>query len=264
MASSNSAGFSHHVPAGNGKPEDRPAAVFDKETFDGIASHTRNLVDGDPNGPAPASDHLYTPNRRFLGQTHPTDGQIPSSPSVTMAEEFPALFDRDELMRIASSMSYRNTTRSPSSSPSRSKPGFDIQRDYAAVDATSSDFDLNKWLRLVVEEVEESGIRQRQTGVTFKQLSVSGSRRALNLQSTVSPVLLSPFQKGGFFDIGPKPHKRILHEFNGIVKEGELLLVLGRPGSGCSTFLKTIAGQYSGLEISESSSIRYNGMDGLH
>lgn len=108
----------------------------------------------------------------------------------------------------------------------------------------------------------KNGIKQRQTGVTFKDLSVSGSGRALNLQSTIGSLLLTPFRRAGIFDVGPKPHKQILHDFNGIVRHGELLLVLGRPGSGCSTFLKTRAGQDNGLEVSKSSDIRYNGMKG--
>ena len=36
--------------------------------------------------------------------------------------------------------------------------------------------------------------------------------------------------------------KVILHGIDGIVQEGEMLLVLGRPGSGCTTLLKTLAG----------------------
>ncbi|KAF4333979.1 ATP-binding protein multidrug cassette transport [Fusarium beomiforme] len=41
-----------------------------------------------------------------------------------------------------------------------------------------------------------------------------------------------------------KPSGRtILDSLTGIVKPGEMLLVLGRPGSGCSTFLRTIANQ---------------------
>jgi len=30
---------------------------------------------------------------------------------------------------------------------------FNIQKDYAAVDATSPEFDLNKWLQVVMQEV---------------------------------------------------------------------------------------------------------------
>jgi ABC-type multidrug transport system ATPase subunit len=33
---------------------------------------------------------------------------------------------------------------------------------------------------------------------------------------------------------------------DGVVKEGEMLLVLGKPGSGATTLLKTIAGETRG------------------
>jgi ABC-type multidrug transport system ATPase subunit len=56
------------------------------------------------------------------------------------------------------------------------------------------------------------------------------------------------------------PKRRILKDFNGLVKKGELLLVLGRPGSGCSTMLKTLSGELHGLELDKESSVHYNGM----
>ena len=46
-------------------------------------------------------------------------------------------------------------------------------------------------------------------------------------------------KKGKEFDI--------LKNFRGIVKPGEMVLVLGRPGSGCTTFLKVIANQRFGF-----------------
>jgi ABC-type multidrug transport system ATPase subunit len=54
--------------------------------------------------------------------------------------------------------------------------------------------------------------------------------------------------------------KVILHNFNGSVKSGEMLLVLGRPGSGCSTFLKSICGELQGLDVSNDSKITYSGI----
>jgi ATP-binding cassette subfamily G (WHITE) protein 2 (SNQ2) len=38
----------------------------------------------------------------------------------------------------------------------------------------------------------------------------------------------------------------ILKNFQGVLKPGEMCLVLGRPGSGCTTFLKVIANQRFG------------------
>lgn len=43
----------------------------------------------------------------------------------------------------------------------------------------------------------------------------------------------------------------LLKDFSGVLKPGEMLLVVGRPGSGCSTFLKTLAGMsdaYAGVD----------------
>lgn len=57
----------------------------------------------------------------------------------------------------------------------------------------------------------------------------------------------------------PKP-KTILENFNGVIQPGEMCLVLGRPGSGCSTFLKTIANEREGfLEIG--GRVEYEGIE---
>jgi ABC-type multidrug transport system ATPase subunit len=47
--------------------------------------------------------------------------------------------------------------------------------------------------------------------------------------------------------IGKKGREvNILQNFRGLVHPGEIVLVLGRPGSGCTTFLKVIANQRFG------------------
>ena len=52
---------------------------------------------------------------------------------------------------------------------------------------------------------------------------------------------------------------QILRDFEGLVKSGEMLVVLGRPGSGCSTLLKTISGETHGFFIDSTSHINYQG-----
>jgi len=55
------------------------------------------------------------------------------------------------------------------------------------------------------------------------------------------------------FGVGKKGREvNILKDFRGVVHPGEMVLVLGRPGSGCTTFLKVIANQRFG----------YTGVDG--
>lgn len=57
----------------------------------------------------------------------------------------------------------------------------------------------------------------------------------------------------------PKP-KPLLQGFSGLAKPGEMVLVLGRPGSGCSTFLKSISGR-RGEYLDVKGDVRYSGVE---
>ncbi|RCK63099.1 hypothetical protein Cantr_09762 [Candida viswanathii] len=52
----------------------------------------------------------------------------------------------------------------------------------------------------------------------------------------------------------------ILKPMDGIMKPGELTVVLGRPGAGCSTLLKTLAAQPYGFHVATESKISYDGL----
>lgn len=132
--------------------------------------------------------------------------------------------------------------------------------DGAALDPENKDFDLSKWLRYFVEQLQEQGHKFKQTGVTFKNLDVYGSGSALQLQWTVASVFMAPFRLGELFSFGRKEPKHILHGFDGILNSGELLVVLGRPGSGCSTLLKVMCGELEGLKLGDKSVIHYDGV----
>lgn len=45
----------------------------------------------------------------------------------------------------------------------------------------------------------------------------------------------------------------------GVIQSGEMLLVLGSPGSGCTTFLNAIAGETYGMSIGNESKLNYHG-----
>lgn len=99
-------------------------------------------------------------------------------------------------------------------------------------------------------------------GVAYKNLRAYGSASDADYQSTLVnliPKYLSLFFReyilrhtGPTFDI--------LKPMDGLIKPGELTVVLGRPGAGCSTFLKTIASQTYGYHIDKDSVIRYNSL----
>jgi ATP-binding cassette subfamily G (WHITE) protein 2 (PDR) len=108
--------------------------------------------------------------------------------------------------------------------------------------------------------VSDKGISRKGTGVAFRNLDVFGSGSALQIQDTVGSFATAPLRLGEMFSFGPKEPKHILHRFDGLLRQGEMLIVLGRPGSGCSTLLKTLTGELHGLKVGDKSSVYYKGI----
>ncbi|KAL8847299.1 MAG: hypothetical protein Q9221_007644 [Calogaya cf. arnoldii] len=108
--------------------------------------------------------------------------------------------------------------------------------------------------------------KTRHVGLIFKNLTVTGLGLGAALQPTLSdpflalPRLLSKLFTKGQSASGKPPVRIILNDFTGCVKPGEMLLVLGRPGSGCSTFLKVLSNQRFGYE-SIKGDVTYGGTD---
>ena len=109
--------------------------------------------------------------------------------------------------------------------------------------------------------------KTRHVGVVFKHLTVKGMGLGAALQPTVGDVFMGlPRLFGSLITRGPRkaagkpPVKTILDDFSGVIKPGEMCLVLGRPGSGCSTFLKLIGNQRFGYESVEGD-VLYGGTD---
>ncbi|KAH2041402.1 hypothetical protein KXW51_000925 [Aspergillus fumigatus] len=110
--------------------------------------------------------------------------------------------------------------------------------------------------------------KTRHAGVIWRDLTVKGVGLGAALQPTNSDIflavprrikdLLTRGRKG--IGAGHHPLRTILDDFTGCVKPGEMLLVLGRPGSGCSTFLKVIGNQRAGYK-SIKGDVRYGGAD---
>ncbi|EWY89807.1 hypothetical protein FOYG_07462 [Fusarium oxysporum NRRL 32931] len=124
---------------------------------------------------------------------------------------------------------------------------------------SSSNFDFQAWSQALVN------LRSRldlptppRSGFAFKNLTVYGSGPSVEQQDTLWTLLTQPFKIRSWFR--PKETKSILTRLDGVVQKGQLLLVLGRPGSGCSTFLKTITGEMQSLEIGTGSILHYSGV----
>lgn len=167
--------------------------------------------------------------------------------------------DRQELERIATVLS--NRMSNIREADVQDLDGLTtIESGDPSLDPKSKEFDMAKWLNVSLQKLEAGGYKHQQTGVLFKELSISGSGEAVQLQKTVGDMLTAPLRAAELFRRGKGSSKTILNKFNGLVKSGELLVVLGRPGSGCSTLLKSLCGELHGLQVHEESSITYKGV----
>ena len=169
---------------------------------------------------------------------------------------------RAQLGRLASVMS-TSTTKVLSNEEGRLEKldtleGVDT--GHPALNPQSDQFDVYKWVKFLLRSQYEEGVKWRRAGFVFKNLNVSGSGSALNLQKNVGSLLMAPFRASEYLGTRKQPEKHILRNFDGCVKSEEMLIVLGRPGSGCSTFLKTLCGELKGLNMDKNSTLHYNGV----
>ena len=99
------------------------------------------------------------------------------------------------------------------------------------------------------------------SSIGYRNLSVYGFSRPTDYQKTFSNYPLAICQRylSAWCSREKSSRKCILQDFEGLVHGGELLLVLGRPGSGCTTLLKTLAGDTHGLQVDKAASLSYEG-----
>ncbi|PWY72123.1 hypothetical protein BO94DRAFT_476102 [Aspergillus sclerotioniger CBS 115572] len=137
------------------------------------------------------------------------------------------------------------------------------------LDPNSDQFNSRQWTKNLLQITSRDPDRypRRTAGVSFRNLNAFGYGTAADYQADVANIWLKGFgwlrEKLG---CGNKVRIDILRNFEGFVHSGEMLVVLGRPGSGCSTFLKTIAGETHGLWLDHGTDIQYQGIswDEMH
>ena len=132
------------------------------------------------------------------------------------------------------------------------------------------EFELDSFIRNgYFEKRTEAGASAKKVGVIFKNLTVKGAGSKASFVRTLPDAVLGTFGpdlyriSSGFLPalkFGKKPaYHDLIRDFTGVVRDGEMMLVLGRPGSGCSTFLKAIAnnrGSYAEIN----GDVSYGGM----
>lgn len=185
---------------------------------------------------------------------------------ISAAEnEFHALEQTLTRISLAASASRRASQVSHPHPPSAD----DIEKAITAAEAegdSAGAFNLEQTLRGAETAERTAGIKPKRIGVLFDNLSVCGLGGA---QKVYIPTF--PDAVVGFFNVfatakqmlgwGQKGKEfEILSGFKGVVKPGEMILVLGRPGSGCTTFLRLMANQRLGY-TKVGGEVRYGKID---
>jgi ABC-type uncharacterized transport system fused permease/ATPase subunit len=98
-------------------------------------------------------------------------------------------------------------------------------------------------------------------GVSFRSLNVYATASSTDYQKTFGNFLFAAASNAVSYLLGNGRNDKvdILQDCEGLVRSGELVLVLGRPGSGCTTLLRSIAGHTKGLTVNGSSVLNYEG-----
>lgn len=208
-------------------------------------------------------DGSQLPLEVFTGQASLDHHHVKNAPSSSLSNGTTETQDNDEdSERARRSSMVQSLARQ-----------YTQQSDYSSIDGNpftagddsplnpnSKNFKALAWAKSVVKVMDDSGETFRKAGVCFENLNVFGYGQPTDYQKDVANVWLEAanFPRQA---LGHGRHRiDILRDFDGVVKNGEMLVVLGPPGSGCSTYLKTLSGETDGIYINEDSSFNYRGI----
>jgi ATP-binding cassette subfamily G (WHITE) protein 2 (PDR) len=132
----------------------------------------------------------------------------------------------------------------------------------SSLNPQSPSFNARTWARALYNAryLQDNDHPPRVASVAFQNLNVFGYGSPVDYQMSVGNALLKVPTMIRQVLGGVKQRVDILRDVEGLVLPGELLCVLGPPGSGCSTFLRTIAGETHGLNVDSAAYINYHGL----
>ena len=134
----------------------------------------------------------------------------------------------------------------------------------SSLDPSSPDFSARAWVKSMIQLASEEGPDlnpPRTAGFAFRNLNVHGFGAATDYQKSVGNVILEGVGLvRGLLGLAKTRRIDILRNFDLLVESGDMLVVLGPPGSGCSTLLKTISGETHGFVVDDASYMNYQGI----
>ena len=166
-----------------------------------------------------------------------------------------------EVRSLAQQLTRQSTRHSIALDVAEQNTFAEIDED-STLNPNSSNFKAKHWMKnfLAINSRHGDKDLKREAGLAFRNLSVHGFGSPTDYQKDVANSILEIGALMRAVAGTGKQKIQILQNFDGLVKSGEMLVVLGRPGSGCSTFLKTIAGEMNGIFKDDLSYMNYQGI----
>ncbi|KAH3664070.1 hypothetical protein OGAPHI_004784 [Ogataea philodendri] len=203
--------------------------------------------------PADIDDHDA---QRYDGYTDAAESEVRNLARQLTTQSQSSLHEHkstsDDLIRTLTSMSQ--------------VPGQDpTTHSDARLDPFSEEFDSKFWVKNMRKLMHSDPDYYKPTslGITYKDLCVKGIASDSDFQPTVFNIPLK-LARDYYYDYFKKNDQSryfdILKPMDALMKPGTVTVVLGRPGAGCSTLLKTISSHTWGLEVDKSSLISYDGL----
>lgn len=234
----------HAAPRRGSWLRNRQSSQIDREHNHPISPSELNVEKG-------GNEAFETPNEYPVEYVDEKEGKFDDSSSQEQSDK--------AITQLARTITQASTWSQIPSNPFSAEPG-------SALDPSSPNFRARSWVKSMLKLSQEDGRTPTRTGgVAFRGLSAHGFGAATDYQKDVANIWLEAV---GFVKkaLGMAKPRRIdiLRDLEGVVESGEMLVVLGPPGSGCTTFLKTLTGEIHGFEVDSGSHLNYQGIPAAH
>ncbi|KAL5318885.1 hypothetical protein ACEPPN_013953 [Leptodophora sp. 'Broadleaf-Isolate-01'] len=202
--------------------------------------------------PEKAMDQASSPSSITVMNEHKTQGGVENGLESSL--------DNDSMRDAEVSKLAREFTRLSGDhvhqSPFEAEPG-------SVLDPKSPNFKPRAWAEALIhlKSRDPEKFPKRSAGISFRNLNVYGFGNTTDYQKSVGNIwlgLVGVIRR--LAGISSSRKIEILRDFEGLVRSGEMLVVLGPPGSGCSTLLKTISGEIHGIYVEQGSELNYQGI----
>ncbi|KAF1820072.1 ATP-binding cassette multidrug transporter [Dissoconium aciculare CBS 342.82] len=200
------------------------------------------------------SDHPTPLEQSELAKQGLEDAETPPAKFETSDDEYYAE-ENQTIADLALTLSRRPTFNNVPSNP------FEAEKD-SALDPHSPNFRAREWVKSMIKLNRDDGRTPLRTGgFAFRNFGAHGFGNATDYQKDVGNIWLETVGLTKKVLGLSKPRRiDILRDFEGVVESGEMLVVLGPPGSGCSTFLKALTGETHGFNVNDESYVNYQGI----